>query len=45
LQRPRHAVVRFSATDFNSSEWEIMYPHFIEEGLIDPSDRVIKKNV
>jgi hypothetical protein len=28
-----------SAIDFDQSEWEIMYPHFEEEGLVDPSDR------
>jgi hypothetical protein len=33
------------AADFDHSEWEIMYPHFVEEGLVDPSDRVNKRNV
>jgi hypothetical protein len=33
------------AADFNQFKWEIMYPRFIEEGLVDPSDRVNKKNV
>jgi hypothetical protein len=32
-----------SATDFDQSEWEIMYPHFVKEDLVDPSDRVNKK--
>jgi hypothetical protein len=31
--------------DFDQSEWEIMYPHFIEEGHVDPPGRVNKKNV
>jgi hypothetical protein len=31
-----------SAADFDPSEWEIMYLHFIEEGLIDPPNRVHK---
>jgi hypothetical protein len=29
-----------SAADFDRSEWEIMYPLFVEEGLIDPSKHV-----
>jgi hypothetical protein len=33
------------ATDVNPFEWEIMYPYFVEEGLVDPSGRVNKKNV
>jgi hypothetical protein len=28
------------AADFDRSEWEIMYPFFVEEGPIDPSERV-----
>jgi hypothetical protein len=31
-----------SMADFDPSEWEIMYLCFIEEGLIDPPDRVHK---
>jgi hypothetical protein len=33
------------AADFDLSEWEIMYPHFVEEGLVDPPGHVNKKNV
>jgi hypothetical protein len=29
-----------STTDFDKSEWEIMYPLFVEEGLIDSSEDV-----
>jgi hypothetical protein len=29
----------------DQSKWEIMYPHFVKEGLIGPSDCVNKKNV
>jgi hypothetical protein len=31
-----------SAINFDYSEWEIMYPRFVEEGLIDPSDHTNK---
>jgi hypothetical protein len=34
-----------SAADFNKSEWEIMYPLFVEEGLVDPSECVNRKDV
>jgi hypothetical protein len=27
-----------SAADFDKAEWEIMYPHFVEEGLVDPPE-------
>jgi hypothetical protein len=30
--------------DFDKSEWEIMYPVFVVEDLIDPSTRVIRRN-
>jgi hypothetical protein len=33
------------ATDFDQSGWEIMYPRFVEEGLVDPCNRANKKNV
>jgi hypothetical protein len=33
-----------SATDFDRSEWEIMYPHFVE-GIVGPYDRVNKTNI
>jgi hypothetical protein len=29
-----------SAADFDTSEWEILYPLFVEEGLVDPSECV-----
>jgi hypothetical protein len=32
-----------SAADFDRSEWEIMYPRFVEEGFVGPFDRVNKK--
>jgi hypothetical protein len=32
-----------SAADFDQSEWEILYPHLVEEGLVDPFDRTNKK--
>jgi hypothetical protein len=31
-----------SAVDFDPSEWEIMYPCFVQEGLVDPPDRACK---
>jgi hypothetical protein len=34
-----------SAADFDRSEWEIMYPLFVEEGLVDPSKHVSRKDV
>jgi hypothetical protein len=33
-----------SAADFDNSKWEIMYPLFVEEGLVDPSKHVNRKN-
>jgi hypothetical protein len=33
-----------STTDFDKSEWEIMYPHFVVESLIDPSACVIRRS-
>jgi hypothetical protein len=33
---------QLSADNFDSSKWEIMYPHFVEEGLVDPPDRAHK---
>jgi hypothetical protein len=32
-----------SAADVDESEWEMMYPHFLQEGLVDRSDCVKKK--
>jgi hypothetical protein len=31
-----------STADFDQSEWEIMYPHFVEEGLVDPPEHTNK---
>jgi hypothetical protein len=31
--------------DFNQSEWEIMYPRFVKECLIDPSKYVNRRDV
>jgi hypothetical protein len=33
------------AADFDKSEWKIMYPLFVAEGLIDPSVRVNRRNI
>jgi hypothetical protein len=33
-----------STANFDKSEWEIMYPLFIEEGLVDSSERVNGKD-
>jgi hypothetical protein len=33
-----------SVVNFDKSKWEIIYPLFVEEGLIDPSDRVNRKD-
>jgi hypothetical protein len=33
-----------SAADFNRSEWEIMYPLFVVEGLVDPAESVSRKD-
>jgi hypothetical protein len=33
-----------SAIGFDKSEWEIMYPLFVEEGLVGPSDCVNRKD-
>jgi hypothetical protein len=48
----RHGLVKpmlrggsLCATDFDKSEWEIMYPLFVEEGLVDPSECVNRKDV
>jgi hypothetical protein len=32
------------AADFDKSEWEIMYPLFVKEGLVVPSECVNRKN-
>jgi hypothetical protein len=33
-----------SVADFDKSEWEIMYPLFVEEGLVGPSECVNRKD-
>jgi hypothetical protein len=38
VEAPPHCGL-LSVTDFDPSEWEVMYPRFIEEGIIDPPDR------
>jgi hypothetical protein len=45
LNAPLPRGGQLSAADFDQLEWEIMYPRFIEEGLVDPSNRANKKNV
>jgi hypothetical protein len=32
-----------SAADFDKYEQEIMFPRFVEEGLVDPSEHVNRK--
>jgi hypothetical protein len=34
-----------SDADFDQSEWKIMYPRFVEEVFVGPSDCVNKKNI
>jgi hypothetical protein len=33
-----------SAADFDKSKWEIMYPLFVEEGLVGPFESVNRKD-
>jgi hypothetical protein len=33
-----------SVADFDRSKWEIMYPLFVVEGLIDPSECVNRED-
>jgi hypothetical protein len=33
-----------SAANFDRFEWEIMYPLFVVEGLVNPFERVNRKN-
>jgi hypothetical protein len=40
LEIPVPHVGQLSTADFDRSEWEIMYPLFVVEGLVDPSERV-----
>jgi hypothetical protein len=40
---PRSGLV--STTNFDRYEWQIMYPLFIEEGLVGPSECVNRKDV
>jgi hypothetical protein len=34
-----------STADYDKNEWEIMYPCFVEEGLVDPSEHVNRKRL
>jgi hypothetical protein len=34
-----------SATDFDRTKWEIMYPLFVEEGLVNHSERANRGDV
>jgi hypothetical protein len=45
LAAPSPCGGQLFVTDFDQSRWEIMYPHFVEEGLVDPCNRANKKNV
>jgi hypothetical protein len=40
LEMPACLGSSLSTADFDRSEWEIMYPLFVVEDLIDPSERV-----
>jgi hypothetical protein len=44
LEIPASRGDSLSATDFERSEWEIMYPPFVAEGLVDPSERLYRGN-
>jgi hypothetical protein len=34
-----------SAADFDQSEWKLIYPCFVEEDLVNPSNCVNRRNV
>jgi hypothetical protein len=40
LEMPAPRSGSLSTADFDRSEWEIMYPLFVAEGLVDPSECV-----
>jgi hypothetical protein len=40
LEMPAPCGDSLSIADFDRSEWEIMYPLFVAEGLVDPSEHV-----
>jgi hypothetical protein len=44
LIAPASCLGSLSATNFDKSEWETTYPLFVQEGLVDPSKRVNRKN-
>jgi hypothetical protein len=44
LAAPMPCSGSLSTADFDKSEWEIMYPLFVEEGLIGPSKCVNRKD-
>jgi hypothetical protein len=43
LAAPTPCGGSLSATDFDKFEWEILYPLFVMEGIIDPSEGVNRK--
>jgi hypothetical protein len=45
LEAPAPHSGMLSTANFDQSEWEIMYPMFVEEGLTDPSEYVNRRNV
>jgi hypothetical protein len=40
LETPKPPGGSLSVANFSRSEWEIMYPLFVKEGLINPSECV-----
>jgi hypothetical protein len=44
LEMPASRGGSLSAANFDRSEWKIMYPLFVAEGLVDPSERVSRGN-
>jgi hypothetical protein len=44
LAAPTSRGSSLSAANFDKLEWEIMYPLFVEEGLVDSSERVNRKD-
>jgi hypothetical protein len=44
LAAPTSCGGSLSAADFDKSEWEIMYPLFVEDGLVDSSEHLNEKD-
>jgi hypothetical protein len=44
LEMPAPRGGSLSIADFDRSVWEIMYPLFVAEGLVDPSEHVNRGN-